>query len=58
MTIEQQDDSNYFGFGLGDTSLATSNQTKTVYTSTGQSTVLQSIRACNKTNTGPHLICV
>tara|TARA_A100001201_G_scaffold85619_1_gene75630 strand:- start:5764 stop:7326 length:1563 start_codon:yes stop_codon:yes gene_type:complete len=58
MTIEQQDDSNYFGFGLGDTSLATSNQTKTVYTSTDQPTVLQSIRACNKTNTGPHLISV
>ena len=33
MTIEQKDDTNYFGFGLGDTVLATSNQTKTVYTS-------------------------
>ena len=58
MTIEQKDDTNYFGFGLGDTVLATSNQTKTVYTSESNPTVLQSIRACNKTNTGPHLISV
>ena len=57
MTIEQKDDTNYFGFGLGDTALATSSQGKTVYTAS-QPTILQSIRACNKTNTGPHLISV
>ena len=58
MTIEEKNDTNYFGFGLGDGVLATSNQTKTVYTSESNPTVLQSIRACNKTNTGPHLISV
>lgn len=58
IAIEQKDDVNYFGFGLGDTSLSTANQEKIVYTSSGKPTILQSIRACNKTNTGPHIISV
>ena len=57
MTIEEKSDTNYFGFGLGDTTLSTSNQEKVVYTAS-QPTILQSIRTCNKTNTGPHLISV
>lgn len=58
MTIEEKTSTDYFGFGLGDTSLGVSTTGKTVYTSTTQPTIIQSIRACNKTDIGPHLVSV
>ena len=58
MTIEGKSSTDYFGFGLGDTSLGVSTTGKTVYNSTNQPTIIQSIRACNKTDIGPHLVSV
>ena len=58
MTIEEKSSDDYFGFGLGDTSLGVSTATQIVYTSTDKPSIIQSLRACNKTNNGPHLVSV